>query len=198
MSEGALLDRDFREILVETCRSESDDVGVGWGKDWGKRSRSDWLASSPVHRAREQDEFLEVGRGLTGQGPVQLPLYLREVHLAPGVCQLALRHPRDVYAPTSTRLPLRAMAISDPSCVPRIDYRVFTSSPSATWSSISKRRSRKALRIIDKLCLASSRPPLVAFFARSFAVHDPIPARAYADASGSVLAGRRPRRFRRR
>ena len=29
--------RDFRAILVEACRSESDDVGVGWGKDWGQR-----------------------------------------------------------------------------------------------------------------------------------------------------------------
>jgi hypothetical protein len=26
-------DADLRRILVEACRSESDDVGVGWGKD---------------------------------------------------------------------------------------------------------------------------------------------------------------------
>jgi hypothetical protein len=36
---GCPSDGDFRRILVEACRSESDDVGVGWGKDWGKRSR---------------------------------------------------------------------------------------------------------------------------------------------------------------
>ena len=30
------VDWDFRAILVEACRSESDDVGVGWGKDWGQ------------------------------------------------------------------------------------------------------------------------------------------------------------------
>src|ERR671911_1039451 len=27
---------DFRGILVDACRPESDDVGVGWGKDWGQ------------------------------------------------------------------------------------------------------------------------------------------------------------------
>jgi hypothetical protein len=25
----------FPGILLEACRSEWDDVGVGWGKDWG-------------------------------------------------------------------------------------------------------------------------------------------------------------------
>jgi hypothetical protein len=35
-------DGDFRTNLVEACRSESDDVGVGWGKVWGKRSKSNW------------------------------------------------------------------------------------------------------------------------------------------------------------
>ena len=34
-------------MVVEVCRSESDDVGVGWGKDWGKRSKSNWRL--PVH-----------------------------------------------------------------------------------------------------------------------------------------------------
>ena len=51
MSDNALPDRDFRGILIEACRSESGDVGVGWGKDWGKRSRSDWLTSTPGHGA---------------------------------------------------------------------------------------------------------------------------------------------------
>ena len=40
MSEDALPKRDLWRILVEACRSESDDVGVGWGKEWGKRSKS--------------------------------------------------------------------------------------------------------------------------------------------------------------
>jgi hypothetical protein len=35
---GCLVDRDFREILVEACQSESGDVGVGWGRKWGQRS----------------------------------------------------------------------------------------------------------------------------------------------------------------
>src|SRR5215210_1883336 len=47
MSKNALPDEDFREIFVEECRFESDDVGVGWGKDWGKRSKSNWRL--PVH-----------------------------------------------------------------------------------------------------------------------------------------------------
>jgi len=38
------------EVLVghppEACRSESACIGMGWGQDWGQRSRSDWLASS--------------------------------------------------------------------------------------------------------------------------------------------------------
>jgi hypothetical protein len=34
---------DFRRILVGACRSESDDVGVGWGQEWGQRSKSNWL-----------------------------------------------------------------------------------------------------------------------------------------------------------
>ena len=39
MSEDVLTEGDFREILlVEAYRSESGDVGVDWGKDWGKRS----------------------------------------------------------------------------------------------------------------------------------------------------------------
>ena len=38
---GRPRDAGFRGSLVEACRSESDDVGVGWGKDWGKRSKSD-------------------------------------------------------------------------------------------------------------------------------------------------------------
>jgi hypothetical protein len=46
MSENALPDRDFRGILLGACRSESDDVGVGWGKDWGKWSKPDWLTSN--------------------------------------------------------------------------------------------------------------------------------------------------------
>jgi len=36
---GCPRDADFRTNLVEACRSESNDVGVGWGKDWGKRSK---------------------------------------------------------------------------------------------------------------------------------------------------------------
>ena len=40
------VEADFREILVETCRSESASVGVGWGNDWGQWSKSDWLTSS--------------------------------------------------------------------------------------------------------------------------------------------------------
>jgi hypothetical protein len=40
VSDNALETRVSGGILVEACRSESDDVGVGWGKDWGKRSKS--------------------------------------------------------------------------------------------------------------------------------------------------------------
>jgi hypothetical protein len=35
---GCPADGDSRRNLVESCRSESDDVGVGWGNDWGKKS----------------------------------------------------------------------------------------------------------------------------------------------------------------
>ena len=48
ISEDALGTRVSGGILVEACRSESDDVGVGWGKDWGKRSKSSWRL--PGHR----------------------------------------------------------------------------------------------------------------------------------------------------
>ncbi len=37
---GCPRDADFRRNLVGACRSELDDVGVGWGKDWGKKDRS--------------------------------------------------------------------------------------------------------------------------------------------------------------
>ena len=50
---GCPRDADFRRILVGACRSESGDVGVGWGRKWGKRSRSDWLTSGPVHGAED-------------------------------------------------------------------------------------------------------------------------------------------------
>jgi hypothetical protein len=43
---GCSRDADFRRILVGACRTESNDVGVGWGKDWGKRSKPNWLTSS--------------------------------------------------------------------------------------------------------------------------------------------------------
>jgi hypothetical protein len=33
-------DAVFRGILVEADRSESGDVGVGWGQDWGQKSSS--------------------------------------------------------------------------------------------------------------------------------------------------------------
>jgi hypothetical protein len=52
---------DFRGILVEACRSESDDVGVGWGKDWGKRSRSNWLLPVLGDVVSEED----AGRAVT-------------------------------------------------------------------------------------------------------------------------------------
>ena len=45
---GCPMDADFRGIFVEECRSESGEVGVGWGKDWGKRSKSNWWL--PVRR----------------------------------------------------------------------------------------------------------------------------------------------------
>jgi hypothetical protein len=34
---GCPRDAGFRRNLVEACRSESDDIGVGWGKDWGQK-----------------------------------------------------------------------------------------------------------------------------------------------------------------
>ena len=37
LSEDALPDGDFWGILVGACWSESSDVGVGWGRDWGKK-----------------------------------------------------------------------------------------------------------------------------------------------------------------
>ncbi len=43
---GCPRDAGFRRNLVAACRSESDDVGMGWGKDWGKRSKSNRLPSS--------------------------------------------------------------------------------------------------------------------------------------------------------
>ena len=46
MSENALRNGDFWESLVEAYRPESDDVGVGWGQDWGQKSKSNWLTSS--------------------------------------------------------------------------------------------------------------------------------------------------------
>jgi hypothetical protein len=48
---GCPRDADFRRNLIRACRSESDDVGVGWGKDWGKRSKLDWLPSSNLGHA---------------------------------------------------------------------------------------------------------------------------------------------------
>ena len=36
MSENALPERDFQELLIEACRPESRSVGVGWGQDWGQ------------------------------------------------------------------------------------------------------------------------------------------------------------------
>src|SRR3712207_6809262 len=48
---GCPRDAGFPAILVEACRSESDDVGMGWGIDWGQRWKSNWLTSTPVHGA---------------------------------------------------------------------------------------------------------------------------------------------------
>jgi hypothetical protein len=48
-------------ILVVACRPESDDVGVGWGKDWGKRSRSKWLLPVLGDVVSEED----AGRAVT-------------------------------------------------------------------------------------------------------------------------------------
>jgi hypothetical protein len=47
MSENALRTRVFGGILVEACRPESGDVGVGWGQDWGQRSSSNWQLPVP-------------------------------------------------------------------------------------------------------------------------------------------------------
>ena len=60
VSENALGMRISGGILVEGCRSESDDVGVG-GKDWGKRSKLNWLSSSPVHGAEQRCVRLDKG-----------------------------------------------------------------------------------------------------------------------------------------
>ena len=58
MSEDALTEKDFRRILAEACRSESDDVGMGWGKGRSRISglqyawtlpaitRAHWIAGS--------------------------------------------------------------------------------------------------------------------------------------------------------
>ncbi len=40
-------DADFRGSLVEACRSESACVGVGWGQEWGQRSKSNWWLPVP-------------------------------------------------------------------------------------------------------------------------------------------------------
>ena len=50
---GCPADADFWGILVGACRSELGDVGVGWGQDWGQRSRSNWPTSGPVHGAED-------------------------------------------------------------------------------------------------------------------------------------------------
>jgi hypothetical protein len=36
MSENALRNGDLRGSLVEACRPESGNVGVGWGRKWGR------------------------------------------------------------------------------------------------------------------------------------------------------------------
>ena len=54
LSEDALTDEDLRGTLLEECRPESDDVGVGWGKDWGKSSKSN-LAASPTRYDQKQE-----------------------------------------------------------------------------------------------------------------------------------------------
>jgi hypothetical protein len=58
---GCPEDADFRRNLVEACRPESDDVWVGWGKDWGKRSRSKWLLPVLGDVVSEED----AGRAVT-------------------------------------------------------------------------------------------------------------------------------------
>ena len=61
MSEDALGTRVSGGNLLEGCQSESDDVGVGWGKDWGKRSRSNWLLPVLGDVVSEED----AGRAVT-------------------------------------------------------------------------------------------------------------------------------------
>ena len=48
---GCPRDADFQRFFVEACRSELDDVGMGWGRKWGKRLRSDWLTAGTVDEA---------------------------------------------------------------------------------------------------------------------------------------------------
>jgi hypothetical protein len=54
---GCPRDAGYRRNLVETCRSESDGVGVGWDKDWGQRSKSDWRLPIDGHVASDHDEL---------------------------------------------------------------------------------------------------------------------------------------------
>jgi hypothetical protein len=42
VSENALPDLNFQGILVQAHRPESASVEVGWGQDWGQRSKSNW------------------------------------------------------------------------------------------------------------------------------------------------------------
>jgi hypothetical protein len=76
MSENALTERDFRGSLVEACRSESDDVGVGWGQ----RAKSNWRLplrfagqENKVRPDKRAKSFTEVsGRGFLGSLPTCL------------------------------------------------------------------------------------------------------------------------------
>jgi hypothetical protein len=50
---GCPRDAEFREILVQACRSESGGVGVRWGRMWGQRSKSNWRLPVPTDVRRD-------------------------------------------------------------------------------------------------------------------------------------------------
>ena len=66
---------------MEACRSESDEVGVGWGKDWGKRSKSNWLTSSTQGVTSDHDGGPRP-RWARREGPVILTVDAAAMHAA--------------------------------------------------------------------------------------------------------------------
>src|SRR5918998_4252871 len=96
---GCPTDAGFRSNLVEACRSESDDVGVGWGKDWGQQ---------PLPRPHFQSatfSFLHVGQfvHLLASKWVELTVYLVELVVYLPVLLLRLDGRGD-FAPVGARI----------------------------------------------------------------------------------------------